>query len=184
MRRSLLLLTTLFCCWCTAVAQSNNEIRLWSDNKKLSAHDFAIKTQRQETASSSAQFSIDFQIRGINLFTRNFNKKVRNYLVRSASWIDTTANVEQALRYQQTLFDISEIYVRKMRKFLKENKTKIVKATALAEELNTQYSKDFPLRRIAYDKETHYGTDEAKQREWEAQIKKELGELSDFAYDS
>jgi hypothetical protein len=156
---------------------------MWSAVKKLTLDDFAIKKGKQEVSSSFAQFSIDYEVRGINLFTRNFNNKVRNYLITSASWIDTTADVGQALRYQQTLFDISEIYARKMRKALKENKNKIVKATTLAEEINTQYITEFSQRRLAYDSETNYGTNETKQKEWEAQIQKELDELRDFVYE-
>ena len=144
---------------------------------------FGIKTARQESSPSFAQFSLDYEARGINLFTKNFNKKVRNYLITSASWIDTTANVAHSLRYQQTLFDISEVYARKMRKALKENKSRILKAATVVEEVNTQYMTEFSKRRIAYDSETAFGADQAKQKEWEAQLQKELDELKDYAYD-
>ena len=182
MQRLLFVLIAL-CCYLPTYAQGGKNLRLWSATNRLTTDDFEIKTAKQEALSSFAQFSLDYEVRGINLFTRNFNKKVRNYLITSASWIDTTANVAHALRYQQTLFDISEIYVRKMRKALKENKTRITKATTLAKELNTQYSAEFSKRRLAYDSEISYGSNEAKQNEWEAQIQKELEELKDFAYD-
>ena len=31
-------------------------------------------------------------------------------MIKSASWIDTNANMTETILYQQTLFDISEIY--------------------------------------------------------------------------
>ena len=42
---------------------------------------------------------------------------------------------------------------------------------------------DFAKRRIGYDKETKFGTDGIKQKEWETQVQKELTELKDFAYE-
>ncbi len=40
---------------------------------------------------------------------------------------------------------------------------------------------DFSNRRVLYDKETDFGTIQAKQVEWELQIQKELDELKDYA---
>jgi len=67
---------------------------------------------------------------------KNFNNKVRNCFIKSTSWIDTTTNVSNSLRYQQTLFNICEIYTRKFRKELKENRKKIVSGTQFADKLN------------------------------------------------
>jgi hypothetical protein len=114
--------------------------------------------------------------------TKNFNKKVRNTIIKSASWIDTTQNIELALNYRQTLFDISEIYVRKFRKELLENRKKIANGLTIVQEINSQISSDFAKRRLDYDSETNYGTNIEKQLFWEQQIKNELLELSDFDY--
>jgi hypothetical protein len=126
---------------------------------------------------------MDYQLNGFDFLTKNFNKKVRNRFIRTASWIDTTTNAQQSLLYQQTLFDICEIYTRQFRKALRENRKKIAKGTKIAEELNNQFVADFARRRIDYDRETKFGSDELKQKEWESKINKELAELSDYAYD-
>lgn len=120
----------------------------WSSTKKLTVDDFGIKTKSNETLTSFAQFSIDYQLRGFDFMTKNFNKKVRNYLIRSASSIDTTLDVPTSLRYQQTLFDICEIYTRQFRKALKENRMKIVYGPQLIDELNQQIMTDFTKRRV------------------------------------
>lgn len=103
--------------------------------------------------------------------------------MRSASWIDTTANFKQSLIYQQTLFDICEIYTRQFRKALRDNRKKIIKGTKIAEELNIQYMTGFAKRRIAFDRETKSGIDETERKVWENQIQKELTALNDFAYE-
>lgn len=176
---SLIFLTTNI-----AVGQISQDILEWSPTHKLTIDDFAIKTKSLETTSSFAQFSVDYQVNGFDFMTKNFNKKVHNYIIKTASWIDTTANVSQSLIYQQTLFDICEIYTRQFRKALRENRKKIANGTAIAKELNDKIMTEFSKRRIDYDRETKYGADLTKQKLWEVQIQKELSELKDFAYDS
>lgn len=132
---------------------------------------------------SFVQFSVDYQVSSMDFLTKNFNKKVRNTIIKSASWIDTTADVARALRYQQALFDLCEIYTRQFRKALKDNRKKLVKGTDIARELNEQTMAAFAQRRLDYDKATRNSMDEAAQLEWEAQIQKELRDLQDYAYD-
>lgn len=167
----------------TSLSQVNDDYLLWSSTRKLTPDDFTIKTQVPESTASFGQFSMSYQVNGFNFLTKNFNKKVRNYFIKTASWIDTTSNLAQALAYQQTLFDICEIYTRQFRKALKENRKKIAKGTTIIEELNQKFMTAFAKRRIDYDRETKSGADELKQKEWESQIDKELTELSDYAYE-
>lgn len=163
--------------------QVNPDNLQWSSTHKLTLDDFSIKTKSLETTSSFAQFSIDYQITGLDFLTKNFNKKVYNYFLKTASWIDTTTNINQSLLYQQTLFDICEIYTRQFRKDLRENRKRIANGTEIAKELNNKIMTDFSKRRVDYDRETKFGTDLTKQKEWEIQIEKELLELNDFAFD-
>jgi hypothetical protein len=163
--------------------QLSDDYLPWSSANKLTLDDFTIKTHSLETSPSFGQFSISYQVNGFDFLTKNFNKKVHNRFIRTASWIDTTVNVRQSLVYQQTHFDICEIYARQFRKALKENRRKIAKGTAIAGELNNQFMAAFAKRRMDYDRQTKFGTDEPLQKEWEVQIHKELTELSDYAYD-
>jgi hypothetical protein len=184
MKKNLLL--TYFLLLITAASswgQLSDDYLPWSSSRKLTLDDFTIKTQKLETTTSYGQFSISYQVNGFDFLTKNFNKKVLNRFIKAASWIDTTINVQQSLVYQQTLFDICEIYTRQFRKALKENRKTIAKGTAIAEELNNRFMTDFAKRRIDYDRETKFGSDETKQKEWESQIRKELTELSEYAYD-
>lgn len=166
-----------------SVGQVNNDNLLWNETHKLTVDDFGIKTNSLETSPSYVQFSFDYQINGYDFMTKNFNKKVRNFIIRTASWIDTTTNVSQSLLYQQTVFDISEIYARQFRKSLRENRKQITYGKQIVEELNNKIMTEFSKRRIDYDRETSFGADITKQREWEMQIQKELLSLDDFAYD-
>jgi len=132
---------------------------------------------------SFAQFSIEYSVNGFDFLTRNFNKKVKNTMIKSASWIDTSQNVALSLRYQQTLFDIAEIYSRRFKEELSENRRQIAKGLSIVQEINARISSDFAKRRLQYDTETNSGADNEKQLIWEQQIRQELLELSDYAYD-
>ncbi|MBK9418065.1 MAG: hypothetical protein IPO05_12590 [Flavobacteriales bacterium] len=160
---------------------TDDNLVFWNSARKLTVDDFGIKTMDNETNSSFAQFSVDYQVSGFDFMTKNFNKKVRNYLIRSASTIDTTSDVTASLRYQQTLFDICEIYTRQFRKALKENRKKIASGTQFIDGLNQKAMTDFSNRRVQYDRDSNFGTIKEKQIEWEDLIKKELNELNEFA---
>ena len=153
----------------------------WSSTRKLTLNDFIIKTKDLQSSTSYGQYYMDFEVRGFDAFSKNFNKRVHNYFIRSASWIDTTSNVSTALRYQQTLFDICEIYTRQLRKGLKENRKKLLKGAQVANELNAAAMSSFSQRRLAYDSETGFGTISEKQTQWEEQVQKELAALQEYA---
>lgn len=182
-KKTLLTNLLLFCAALFVAGQQNGDYLLWSASHKLTVDDFAIKTKQVETTPSFGQFTVDYQVNGFDFLTKNFNKRVHNYFIRSASWIDTTTAVQQSLVYQQTLFDLCEVYTRQFRKALRENRKKLLKGTGITEVLNKSFVSAFAQRRVDYDRETRFGTDAARQREWELRIQKELAELSDFAYD-
>jgi hypothetical protein len=152
----------------------------WTADKKLTADDFLIR-KGSSTSSSFAQFSIGYSATGFDFLSKNLNKRIFNHFFPSASWIDTTANIELVLTYQQTLFDMSEVYARQFRKLLKENKKRIIKGLGFLNDLNDQIVSAFAKRRLEYDEDTKYATDAVKQKVWEAQIQKELDELGEFA---
>ncbi len=103
----------------TGFSQENPDFLLWSSSHKLTIDDFGIKKSDSNSGLSFAQFSMDYSVRGFDFMKKNFNKNVKNAIIKSASWIDTTQNVEYSLRYQQTLFDMAEIYTRRFRKELR-----------------------------------------------------------------
>jgi hypothetical protein len=180
--RSLLTIIFMIGFLTNGFSQDNPDFLLWNSSHKLTINDFGIKKNDSKSGLSFAQFSIDFSVNGFDFMTKNFNKKVKNEIIKSASWIDTTQFVELSLRYQQTLFDISEIYVRRFRKELRDNRKQIAKGLNIVQEINSKISSDFAKRRLEYDSETDSGANDEKQLFWEEQVKKELLELSEFEY--
>lgn len=168
----------------SAQKQSDLDLLYWSAKEKITLDDFGIKTNDASMGLSSVGFSLEYNVHGLSFTTKNFNKKVRHCMVRSASQIDTSDDVDRYIQFQQTLFDITEIYVRQFRKALRENRKKLLFKTDVAEELKDQIiGIDLEYRKAAYTNETNSAKDELKQKEWEKTIQKELNELSDYAYE-
>lgn len=93
------------------------------------------------------------------------------------SWkIDTTACL---LEHERGHFDISELYARKIRKFLSLNlgkeisEVEIIAGVELIQDEKNRYQD-------LYDKETMYSQNSVKQREWLRNIQQKLEELKTY----
>lgn len=147
----------------TLFAQKDHNYIYWSASRKLTVNDFAIKTSDGKAGAIYAQYNFSYQVSGLDFMTKNFNKKVQNCILRSASWIDTTYDVSQSLRYQQTLFDLAEIYARHFRKNLRDNRKQLLKGTDIVKELSTKSMTDFSKRQIEYISDTQFGSNPVMQ---------------------
>ena len=166
----------------TSFSQSEkNDYLAWSSTRKLTVNDFGIKIKDTQTNASYAQFIMGYQVNGFDMFAKNFNRKVQNNMIPSASWIGPAMDVAVTLQYQQTLFDIAEVYARQFRKQLKINKRKFVKGTSFVKDLDASIMAAFTKRRLLYDLETTSGFDKIKQQQWEDQVQKELDELKMYS---
>lgn len=165
----------------TSTAQSSDNYVYWSSKRKLTLDDFGIKTSEGKAGACASQYYFSYQVNGMDFMTKNFNKKVQNCIVRSASWIDTTFDVTKSLRYEQTLFDLAEIYARHFRKDLVANRKKLLKGNEFVKELSTKAMTDFAKRQVDYVSDTRFGTNAVMQERWEGIIKMELDSLKEFA---
>lgn len=165
-----------------AFSQGPTDYLRWDASHKLTVDDFGIKKSNSSSGLSFASFSLEYNVSGLDFMTKNFNKKVKNTIIKSASWIDTTQYVTVSLRYQQTLFDIAEVYARKFRKDLKENRKQIAKGLTIVHDINARISSGFAQRRLQFDTETKSGTDTDRLSFWEQQVRQELIDLADYDY--
>lgn len=109
------------------------------------------------------------------------------FLDVSESWVVQNAQTTTLLRHEQGIFDLTELYARKMRKagveFIKQQGANINFDALLAEvrniyrELNNEL---FQEQKI-YNAETCNGTNKEQQILWEEKIKTELKKLESFA---
>jgi len=152
----------------------------WSTTRRLTVNDFLIKITRDPTHPSIAHFTLSFNGKR-NIWTGRPKYIIYNCFLKSASWIDTTFNVATTLRYQQTLFDLAEIYTRQLRKQLQINIRKVTIKPDYVDKLNAEIMAAMAKRHVQYDLETKYGVDALEQKRWELTIQRELAELEEYA---
>ncbi len=172
----------LIACLNHLVGQDCSELT-WRTGERLSPNDFCLKVENNNSPIYG-QFNISYRPPVFGLFAHNFNQHVTNTLIRKASWIDTThdATVEM-LRYEQILFDLAEVYCRKFRQRLLEEKKKIAMGVLLIEKINANIMEEFSVKRAAFENEYTEAYDDSVKLRWEVWIKAELDRLSKFDYD-
>jgi len=156
----------------------------WSNTHKINLTDFMIHSDNTDEGKSSAIFEIEYGVKGFNFLRKNFNKKIVHYMLRSSSQIVIDDNMDTYVRYQQTIFDLEEVYVRLLRKAVSENRKKLIFTTGIINTLKSQIiDEELRNRQAIYTRETNAASNEAVQKEWEAKIVLELDELKDYSYD-
>jgi len=171
-------LLLLFFSLTTTFAQAQTattDVVPWSAKHHLTAQDFGVKLKKETVGKAEFQLTTETRT---NLYTKQKRTIVRNNLVHDKSSINPAHNVAQQLRFQQTLFDITEIYARRLRQLMPATATAPTTAkTDPAAQMIAAAAK----RRQRYRLETANSTLAAKQAQWKKTIQKELTALSAFA---
>lgn len=157
----------------------------WSASRRLVASDFALQPRANSNLyGSRGSFLLGYKGgNAIELLSRNSNNAVYNRFFRLTSWLDTSdpESVEQQIEFQQTQFDIQEIYARRLRQKIKSSATRMLLiGKPTMDELAKELLKEAELRQVQYADETNYARLLEKQAEWARKIQQELQELQAY----
>lgn len=158
----------------------------WSAESRLTIEDFRIKISDENNDPVYSQFVISHAINGFDFLKKNINQKIENVFYGNASWIDTTKvdDTRKQIDFQQLQFDLAEVYTRKFRKRVLENKGQITKGFDIVNQISNDIMRELSESRVQLVKETKGGADEEKLAEWKARIATDLKELEDFSYEN
>ncbi|UOQ66409.1 hypothetical protein [Hymenobacter volaticus] len=163
---------------------SDTEYLRWSATRRLCAADFQMPLKpHNNLKGSNAAFSFSMDGHTYDLLGKRSNDIIVNQMLRTASWIDTNnpAAIEQQILFHQTLFDIQEIYVRRLRQQARAGvKKMILIGKPDINDLVNQQMKASQIRQAEYAEETDYGTLPGTQAVWEAKIQQELQALEAY----
>lgn len=185
MQKSVIFILMNLLCIFSLSSQNNDPDKLfWSNTRKFVVSDFGIQTKDDSLGNSSAVFEIEYGVKGFNFLRKNFNQKISHYMLKPSSQIRVDENVDQYLSYQQVMFDIEELYVRKLRKAVSDNRRKLMFTTGIVDDLKEEIiDKEMRECQALYTNETNSGANKEKQKEWEEKITQELSDLYKYAYD-
>lgn len=182
MKQILLLFLILF----STIVMAQNKID-WSENFQLQLSDFQSPSSQiggTNYYSISASCGIGFLFSMSNyefLFTKNFNSKVSCEFVKSnSSLIATDSNMAfEMLSFARYEFDLAELYARKFRQKLYENKgafSNINFFKPLYDDVQLEYTE----RGNSAIKETGLGKNKEKLKELHQAVLVEIEVLADF----
>lgn len=174
------LLIVLIFYFCFNGNDSKEDFIKWSNEIKIRWSDFHGNLQ-QNTPVAAVSF--------VGIVYKTITKSYEFYLLevyasfdrnKSCVWMEKAS--DSLLVHEQGHFNLAEIYSRKMRKALIENRSNYYR-TKVNEDIHNlfnMYSDSLSIRQNCYDKETHFSQKYDKQIEWNLTIRKELKELERY----
>lgn len=134
------------------------------------------------TVHAASTINFSYQMSNYEfMLTKNFNSKVSTTFNRTASFIiaadSTTEN--KLINFAQAEFDLQELYARKFRKSMFENK-KAFSDPGFYQKLYDQVMEDYTVKVSELSQLTNLGMAETRLAEQHKQILDEINTLSEF----
>jgi hypothetical protein len=158
-------------------ADDKKDILVWDQDRLLTWDDFRGKPQRR-FAAASTHYDM------YKTTEEKGNKaevKVEAVFLCNKSWKKLNWCSPSVLAHEQKHFDIDELYARKLRKLIKEEKySSYEKLKTISDSLYNVIDKEMDVYQDKYDDETDGSMNGDKQREWQKKINAEIEALSAY----
>lgn len=159
----------------------------WSPESKIQLEDFQSDgTEIGNTTSYSINvasgFTFSFSMsRSEFMFTKNFNTKVDCSFDKKLSYLvaPDTMVAQQLVAFAQFQFDLSELYARKFRKELYEQKGTFSNVQFFKTSFD-KIQEEYNLRLLAANKSTEMGENSIKLAALREEVLEEINQLQDF----
>ncbi len=181
------ILFSLTLCLANLYAFAQNEIE-WSPNVQLTLEDFQSPSTEINPAFNSVSLSggssLSFAIAMSSLefmLTKNFNSKVSCVFYKNTAMVvaPDTANAMQLVNFEMYCFNLSELYARKMRRKLHEEK-RVFSNLSYFEPIYNSYQLSLNSRKTATQKLTEFGAKADLLAQENGRVLAEIETLADF----
>ena len=153
------------------------DLILWTKDYKLQWTDFMGKPSGNLKAMTWS--TITFETKKVD--ATGITLLINDYFIKNQSWRQKDFTDDFVLQHEQTHFDITEVYTRKLRKKLNGLKYKDVKKAM--PEIQKIYNEMFSESRVyqkKYDEETKHSINKDEQIKWNKKIANELQDLEAY----
>lgn len=158
-------------------AQETNSSVLYWQSKKLEWNDFKGIPNKQSIYGSELKYFIGFSLKDKKYDNINFRSFTTfAYIDKNSSWVKSSFRSEKYLIYNQTIFNICELYSRYLELELNNLVGPMAYITAKANELLMEYSSRNTDRITEFQISTNFGQDTQEVKRWYTQIDSELNE--------
>ena len=168
------ILVTLILALCMAPLPSSTIKMQWDEDRKLTWADFKGTPDAGDSfvasTNSGISFSFSYKVKSGKM-TMDYDVQCNFY--PELSWYKADLVTDYILKHEQTHFDISELYARKLRKAMEETSF----SNNPKEEVNALYQKNETARQqmqTKFDFETDHSKNEPVEIQWRRFVAKEL----------
>lgn len=172
--RACMLLVLIGCLALTAYGQPR-EVE-WQPQFRLSYSDFTGVPLDSIAGPAHVEIVISFHLNTLQIFRKRYNQNVGVHFSSDNSFLRSRDS--STLAFAQSLFDLSEIMAKELRKEFSTHRHRIYsqKAHEIYDSLSVKYSG----LREKYTQESSYGANQESQAQWEKWIELQQFELRDF----
>ena len=156
---------------------SNDTIH-WIDYRKLTWNDFKGDAIDLPNLSGESLMIVLANFQKITWFLPA-KTSVVTVFDRKNSWVNNNGKTDLALKYYQVMFDLYEVYTRRLKKEFKNTKFGFDPNKIFQQKYNSSLT-DLSDRNKQYIKETKMGTDNDAVDKWDKIIQAELKELESY----
>ena len=149
----------------------------WSANAKLNWSDFKGRPNKLSPNAALTDSGMSIEL---NCDDRTSEVIIKCFFNRNKSWSKEKES-DYLLEHEQLHFDITELFVRKLRKQLNDLGNDCKRLNAHVEKYYNENYKEFVAYQDAYDRETKHSLDREKQKLWKEKIARELDRLKPYA---
>lgn len=158
-------------------AQNHKHHIPWENPGQLAWADFKGRVDKKSKFKALTQsvitFHTEYEEGQLKLFVECFFNKKK-------SWVKKDAHNEFLLKHEQSHFNITEIYARRLRKRFRHVDLNSKNLQKEVVKLFNKVSKNSAKRQKQYDKETNHSINKEVQNQWNQIIENELKELEEF----
>lgn len=155
----------------------NDKFIYWDDGFFLKKCHFKGKPELASTYSAVSYTGFSKSL----FFEGSFvSVEIKSYFNCEKSWIKMELATIELLRHEQTHFNITEMYRRKLNEELLSFKFNMPKVKHQFDSIYEQSKSKLKFFQEKYDLETSYGTDSTMQRNWDILVLDKIKSLSSF----
>lgn len=158
---------------------NEDSIVRWNENRKLSWDDFQGQPIQNSTISTEILIESPAEFKKATLYLPA-TINVECYMVKNSSWVNQLYKNDQMLLLNQTLFDIYELYARKLRQKFDETNFGIVGPTNVFKSIHQEITIQLGETIKTFRQETEMGRNESKLKEWSDKILNEIKKMDEY----
>jgi hypothetical protein len=157
---------------------NNRDTLVYDLQRKLNWNDFRGRPQNTDTSDKKSFLftTIMIEMTKVNVWLGYATYKCKGVFFRDVSWILSQYKNDSFLKYQQTLYDISELFALKLQKELNESKINLSRDKKITDIFNSYRDHMYSYQQ-EYIRETNQGEDLLAQENWNAKVNEELTSL-------